>query len=144
MNEFVRNVEIRWSDLDPNFHLRHSVYYDFGALARIAFFNSVGITPQLMLQHNIGPILFKEECIFKKEIRFEDKVTINIKLDKTKTDYARWSIVHEIFKNDNTLAAVISVDGAWIDTLKRKLTPPPYSFNTLFELMPKTQNFQML
>jgi acyl-CoA thioester hydrolase len=144
MNEFVRNVEIRWSDLDPNFHLRHSVYYDFGAFARVAFFNSVGITPQLMVQHNIGPILFKEECIFKKEIRFEDKVTINIKLDKIKTDYARWSIVHEIFRNDNTLAAVISVDGAWIDTLKRKLTPPPYSFNTLFELMPKTQNFQML
>ena len=144
MNEFVRNVEIRWSDLDPNFHLRHSVYYDFGAFARVAFFNSVGITPQLMVQHNIGPILFKEECIFKKEIRFEDKVTINIKLDKIKTDYARWSIVHEIFRNDNTLAAVISVDGAWIDTLKRKLTTPPYSFNTLFELMPKTQNFQML
>ena len=89
MNEFVRNVEIRWSDLDPNFHLRHSVYYDFGAFARVAFFNSVGITPQLMVQHNIGPILFKEECIFKKEIRFEDKVTINIKLDKIKTDYAR-------------------------------------------------------
>ncbi len=144
MNEFISNVEIRWSDLDPNFHLRHSVYYDFGAFSRIAFFTSNGITPQVMFQQNIGPILFREECIFKKEIRFEDKVTVNIKLSKTRPDYSRWTIVHGIFKNDDILAAIITVDGAWLDTQKRKLAIPPGVFNTTFEVIPKTENFQML
>jgi len=144
MNEFISNVEIRWSDLDPNFHLRHSVYYDFGAFSRIVFFTRNGITAQVMLQHNIGPILFREECIFKKEIGFEDKVTINIKLGKTRTDYSRWTIVHEIFKNKDILAALITVDGAWMDTQKRKLAHPPKFFNTVFELMPKAENFQIL
>ena len=144
MNEFISNVEIRWSDLDPNFHLRHSVYYDFGAFSRIAFFTSNGITPEVMMQHNIGPILFREECIFKKEIRFEDKVAINIKLSKTKADYSRWTIVHEIFKNNDILAAIITVDGAWLDTQKRKLSVPPDVFNKTFEIISKTENFQVL
>src|SRR5687768_268098 len=143
MNEFISNVEIRWSDLDPNFHLRHSVYYDFGAFSRITFFTSYGITPQVMLQYNIGPILFREECVFKKEIRFEDKVTINIKLSKTKADYSRWTIVHEIFKNSDTIAAIITVDGAWLDTQKRKLTAPPDIFSKSFEMISKTESFQM-
>ena len=144
MNEFISNVEIRWSDLDPNFHLRHSVYYDFRAFIRIAFFTSNGITPQVMTHHNIGPILFREECIFKKEIRFEDKVTINIKLSRTKADYSRWTIVHEIFKNGDILAAMITVDGAWLDTQRRKLSAPPEVFNKTFETISKTENFQML
>ncbi|MBS1565552.1 MAG: thioesterase, partial [Bacteroidetes bacterium] len=31
MNEFNRYPELRWADMDPNLHLRHSVYYDLGA-----------------------------------------------------------------------------------------------------------------
>ena len=144
MQNFITNIEIRWSDLDPNFHLRHSAYYDFGALSRISFFSKNGITPEIMAQHNIGPILFREECVFKKEIRFGDAVTINLKLGKLKADFSRWTIVHEIFKANNMVAAVITVDGAWLDTEKRKLALPPHSFNTLYELVPKTVDFQMI
>ena len=144
MNDFIHSFEIRWSDLDPNFHLRHSVYYDFGAFSRITVLAANGLTPEAMKQHNIGPILFREECVFKKEIRFGDKVSINIKLDKLKKDFTRWTMVHEIFKNNNQLAAVITIDGAWIDTQKRKLTSPPPFFNTAFELIPKTDTFQLL
>ena len=38
LQSFVRPIQIRWADLDPNFHLRHSVYYDYGAYCRIGFF----------------------------------------------------------------------------------------------------------
>jgi acyl-CoA thioester hydrolase len=37
MDSFTIPLDIRWSDLDPNFHLRHSVYYDYGAFARVQF-----------------------------------------------------------------------------------------------------------
>ena len=143
MNDFIQSPEVRWSDLDPNFHLRHSVYYDFGASIRIAFLTLNGITPARMLEYNIGPVLFREECIFKKEIRFGDRVTINIKLDKLTKDFSRWSMVHEIIKNDGIPAALITIDGAWIDTQKRKLAVPPAIFNTAFDLIPKTDAFQL-
>jgi acyl-CoA thioesterase FadM len=32
---FSKQLSFRWSDLDPNFHVRHSAYYDFGAQHRI-------------------------------------------------------------------------------------------------------------
>ena len=69
MQNFSRPVQIRWSDLDPNFHLRHSVYYDWGALCRIEFLYQFGLTTDIMQQLNFGPILFREECVFKKEIK---------------------------------------------------------------------------
>lgn len=37
MEKFIQEIQLRWSDLDPNFHLRHSVYYDWGAFCRIEF-----------------------------------------------------------------------------------------------------------
>lgn len=144
MDEALTGVEIRWSDLDPNFHLRHSVYYDFGAFSRISFFTQNGITPEVMSQHNIGPILFREECVFRKEIVFGDKVTLNMKLDKITKDFSRWTIVHEIFKNDTQRAAIITVDGAWLDTTKRKLTLPPPLFNAAYTSLSKTSTFQVI
>ena len=66
--KYVKKVEIRWSDLDPNYHLRHSVYYDFGAYCRICFLIENGITDELMKQYEVGPVLFREECLFKREI----------------------------------------------------------------------------
>ena len=132
MADYFKQIEIRWSDLDPNFHLRHSAYYDFGAYSRISFMNENGITPQVLGEAHIGPVIFREECIFRKEIKFGDKVKINLKLAKSNDDFSRWTMVHEIWKNDDTLCAVITVDGAWLNTVHRKLTTPPQSFRELF------------
>jgi acyl-CoA thioester hydrolase len=57
MSAYIKPLEIRWSDLDPNFHVRHSVYYDFGAYVRICFLNEHGLTPAFMLKHQFGPVL---------------------------------------------------------------------------------------
>ena len=138
---YSKKIEIRWSDLDPNFHLRHSVYYDMGAYARISFLHETGITPQVMTQHHIGPIIFREECLFKKEIKFGDEITINLQLDKLSTNSSKWTMKHEIWKNGDTLAALLTIDGAWMDTQLRKITTPPEIFIKGFELIPKTKSF---
>ncbi len=144
MATFEKKIEIRWSDLDPNYHLRHSVYYDYGAYSRISFLNENGITPALMLQQNIGPIIFREECLFKKEIKFGDELMVNVKLDKATTDISRWTMIHELWKNGNTLAAIITVDGAWLDTYLRKLAKPPLDFKTAFDNIQKTEKFELI
>jgi acyl-CoA thioester hydrolase len=142
MENFIKEIQVRWSDLDPNVHLRHSVYYDWGALSRIEFLYAHGLTANLMQQLHFGPILFREECVFKKEIRFGDKVTIGLKLLKSRKDYSRWTIQHDIFKNDDTLSAILTVDGAWLDTVQRKLAAPPVKVSAVFLQMPVDENFQ--
>jgi acyl-CoA thioester hydrolase len=142
MDSFTRAIQVRWSDLDPNAHVRHSVYYDWGALSRMEFFYAAGLTAETMQQLRFGPILFREECIFKKEIGLGDTVSINLVLVKSRKDNSRWSIRHEIMKNGETISAVVSVDGAWIDIEKRKLTVPPALVTEVFSQMPRAIDFQ--
>ena len=144
MEEFIKDIQVRWSDLDPNVHLRHSVYYDWGAFCRIAFFDEHQLTTELMQRLQIGPILFREECIFKKEIRLGDKVRINLEVLQAKRDYSRWSIRHAIIKNTDSLSAIITVDGAWLDIAKRKLAIPPSEVAEVLVQMPKAENFHWL
>ena len=144
MEAYFKNVEIRWSDLDPNYHLRHSVYYDLGAFCRIAFLNENGITPQVMLSHHIGPVLFREECVFNREVKFGDELKVNLKLGQSTLDMRRWTLVHELWKQKDVVAAIITVEGAWLDTDLRKLTIPPAIFKTAFEMIPKTDGFTFI
>ncbi len=97
-----------------------------------------------MHEQKFGPVLFREECIFKREIAFGDSVVINFSLTKVSADMGRWSMVHELWKNNDTLAAVINVDGAWIDTVKRKITLPPEAFSRLFNTAPRAATFEVV
>ncbi len=144
MNEYVKEIQVRWSDLDPNFHLRHSVYYDWGAFCRVAFLDEHKLSAGEMQRLQIGPILFREECVFRKEIRLGDKVFINLQATKAKRDYSRWSIQHTITKNGDTVAAIVTVDGAWMDVVKRKLATPAKEVFDTFAQMPVAENFQWL
>ncbi len=144
MNEFNRIVQLRWSDIDPNIHVRHSVYYDWGAFCRIEFLNEHGLTTHLMQELQFGPILFREECIFRREIRLEDKIKIDLHIIRSRKDFSRWSIQHHVLKNDETVGAVLTVDGAWMDLSKRKLASPPQKVFEVFDQMPKGENFEWL
>ncbi|GGH61161.1 hypothetical protein GCM10011379_09860 [Filimonas zeae] len=133
--------EVRWSDLDPNFHVRHNVYYDWAATARILCLTHAGFGAAFMAQHHLGPVLFREEAIFKREVHLGDAVEVSMQLVKSRRDFSRWSWTHEIIKNGDTVAAVINVDGAFIDTQLRKLTTPPDSLIDLFTQIPKSPDF---
>src|SRR5687767_6999204 len=112
MEKFKKEVQVRWSDLDPNFHLRHSVYYDWGAFCRIEYLNDNGLTAEIMQSLNFGPILFREECIFKREIRSGDEIVIDLSVLWCKKDFSRWSFRHQVVKNGDTLCAILTVEGA--------------------------------
>ena len=143
MSPFSKIISIRWSDIDPNFHLRHSAYYDFGAQQRIEVIESLGITLRLMQEQGFGPILFREECVFKKEIRLSDTITIHAKLASRNADASRWTIRHEFVSADDKVCAILTLDGAWLDTRKRKLLSPiPQLVTDAFDSFPKTENFK--
>jgi acyl-CoA thioester hydrolase len=141
----MNNLNLRWSDLDPNFHLRHSSYYDLAAQARIDILNEYGITIDMMKEENVGPVLFKEQCEFKREVHLNSKIHIVTKLLKMKMDGSFWVIQHEFLSEDNMLHALIKVEGSWIDTIKRKLARPvPESILSGFEQFPKSEEFEYI
>jgi acyl-CoA thioester hydrolase len=144
LQSFVRPLQIRWADLDPNFHLRHSVYYDYGAYCRIGFFEEFGLSNARMQELQFGPILFREEAIFRKEIRMGDQLTIDLQLIKSRKDFSRWAIRHQLIKNQDILAATLLVEGAWINTSIRKLATPPSGLVEIFAKMPRAEEFSWI
>ena len=144
MNKFSLPVQIRWADIDQNRHLRHSVYYDYGAMVRITFLSRMGLTAEKLDELKIGPIIFREEAIFKREIHLEDVIEIDLELTKATPDYSRWTIRHNITKKDGTVAAILNLDGAWIDIQKRKLALAPEFIQKIFLDFPKSGDFEMV
>ena len=141
---FKQTVQIRWADIDANKHLRHSVYYDYGASMRMIALNALGLTMEKLQELMIGPVLFREEAIFRREILFGDDIIINVELVKARADFARWSLRHHLTKRDGTLAAIINIDAAWIDLAKRKLAIPDPSIVKVFEQFPRASDYQLL
>jgi acyl-CoA thioester hydrolase len=144
MEKYSKTMQIRWSDVDQNRHLRHSVYYDFGALVRISFMSEQGLTARKLEELSIGPILFREEAIFRHEIRPEDKITVDVELTKMNQDFSRWSLRQHFRKEDCTLSAIVTMDGAWIDLNTRKLAIPNSFAQSVFDLFPKSVNLKMV
>ena len=144
MEKFSLPIQVRWSDIDQNRHLRHSAYYDYGATVRIACFSDHGLTNLKFEELHIGPILFREEAVFKREIKFEDRITIDMEVTKATADFSRWSIRHHFYKEDKTLCAIINLDGAWIDIVKRKLAVPDAFTQNVFNDFPKAKDFESI
>jgi acyl-CoA thioester hydrolase len=144
MEKYSLPIQIRWADIDQNRHLLHSVYYDYGAMVRITFLSGMGLSAEKMEELKIGPIIFREEAIFRREINLEDEIEIDMELVKATSDFARWTIRHTITKKDGTVAAILNLDGAWIDIQKRKLTSPGEFIQKIFRAFPKSADFQMM
>jgi acyl-CoA thioester hydrolase len=134
--QFSTTLQIRWADIDANGHLRHSAYFDFGATARMMFMSENGLTIGKLKELDIGPVLFREEAMFKREIRLEDVITVDVILTKSTPDFSRWSLRHHFCKADGSLAATINLDAAWIDTKLRKLTKPGLFVQEVFKKLP--------
>ncbi len=138
---FQITFNTKWSDFDPNRHMRHTAYNDYAAEVRVRFFQEHGLSINEFAKLNIGPILFKEETSFLKEIHIGENITVKMELEGVSKGIERWRFKHQLFNEKGELSAEIKVYGAWIDLIKRKLTAPPKKFETIFETLPKSANF---
>lgn len=140
----IYNSKVIWAQMDANQHLRHSAYADLAAQARVELLESMELNMDVFQKLKIGPILFREELIYLKEIRGTQKVKISSELVKSRPDGSRWSIRHEVFREDGVKSAIINVEGAWLDLVQRKLTGLPENFATAFNAMPKSEDYEQL
>jgi acyl-CoA thioester hydrolase len=132
----------KWSDFDPNRHMRHTAYNEYAAEVRVRYFAEQNFSIDEFTKHNIGPILFTEETSFRKEIHLGENISVNFKLCGLSQNNERWKITHEVFNEAGKLSAVIKVYGAWINLTKRKLATPPKEAENLFLNALKSDDFE--
>jgi acyl-CoA thioester hydrolase len=139
--KFYYEGQVLWAQIDANQHLRHSAYADFGAQARLSLLNNLGLAASVLYGHKIGPVLFREELIYLREVGINDYVKVTCEVIKSRPDGSRWTMRHEIYRGDGVKAAVITVEGAWIDMEKRKLTLLPPELSDLYAQAPKSSDY---
>lgn len=139
-NVFYEGV-VLWSQIDANQHMRHSAYADFAAQARLSMLESLGLKPSVLYGYKVGPVLFREELTYLREVGINELINVTCEITKAPKDGSRWSIRHEIYRSDGVKAAIIVADGAWIDMDKRKLAVLPPEIRKLFMMAPKSIDY---
>lgn len=139
---FKVDFTTRWADFDANIHMRHTAYNDYCAEARMRYFNKFGITIQDFAKEKVGPILFEENTKFLKEIHMGEDISVNLKVLGLSEKGERWKIQHEVFNAKGKISAIITVYGAWLDLVQRKLTAPPIKFQEAFSGAERTEDFE--
>jgi len=139
--EIAYEGQVLWAQIDANQHMRHSAYADFGAQARLMMLEKFGMGAHELYKNGIGPVVFREEMIYLREVRMNDYLKVSCELTKSRADGSRWSIRHEIYRSDGVKAAIINIDGAWIDIAKRKLALLPPELTERFNKAPKSEDY---
>ena len=144
MVDYFETIIVRWADLDPNGHVRHSVYYDYGAQSRLGYLQSRGMHIGRLRQMQIGPVLFREEAKFLRELHMGDQLKIDFKIAGLTETGKRWRIRHNIIRGDDELTAILDMDGAWLNLKERRTVEPPQELAAIFNDLPKTDDFEIL
>ena len=133
--------QVLWSQIDANVHLRHSAYADFCAQARSNMLNQLGLSLAEFSKMKIGPILFREELNYHREISLDEYIKVTVEISKFNRKNSRFSFRHEIFKQNGVRAAVVVVDGAWMNLVERKLTAVPEAWLPVLDKIPRADDY---
>ncbi len=140
--EFYKIFTPIWADMDPNRHMRHTAYNDYAAQVRVAFLQDYGYDVEKLEKLKLGPVLFREETSFLREIRLGDTIKVDLRVSGLSREGRRWNMVHHIYNGEGKISAVIKVEGAWIDMEKRKVVVPPPDLFEKFKNLPRTEDFK--
>lgn len=134
--------QVLWAQLDPNRHLRHSAYADFCAQARSNMLNKAGLSLAEFAKNHIGPILFREELIYHREIGLDERIFVKVEMNRLNLKNYRFSFRHEIYKENGIKAATVNVDGAWLNLVERKLTGIPKEWEPIIAHIPRSADYE--
>ena len=142
--EYAKTFQVIWANIDANRHLRHSAYNDYAAQVRVNFFTDYGFSIEQLVKKEIGPILFREETRFLREVRINEMIKVDIQAAAMRRDGSKWKVIHTIYKEEGDKAAIVTVEGAWMDLKLRKTMVPPKELLSIFENMPKSEDFEYI
>ena len=123
------------SFIDFNGHLAEFGYYYYGVEGLRKLCEDKGCTPRLYEELKIGPITFQTTVSFKKEVREGLIIIVNPRITSMSEDCKKWSSQSDILNLAGELCASIVSNGAFMDHVSRKVTPPPKELQEKWKLL---------
>lgn len=122
---FSRSFDVRWADVDPNRHLRHSAFADYATHVRLQYLEDQGWAMSRFSSEGIGPVILREETRYKREVELGDVISVDFRVGHMSKCGRKWTVIQHITRRDGELCAVCTLDGIWLDLAKRRPLRPP-------------------
>mgnify|MGYP005665263365 FL=1 len=129
--EYIINSDF----IDFNGHLAEFGYYYYGVDGLRKLCEDKGCTPKLYEELEIGPITFQTTVSFKREVRENSMIIVNPRITSMSEDCKKWSSQSDIVNETRELCASIVSNGAFMDHVSRKVSPPPKELQEKWKLL---------
>jgi acyl-CoA thioester hydrolase len=136
--------EVRWADLDPNGHARHTAFMDWATHSRLVAFASAGLPATRFHGLGIGPVIFREEADYLREVQSGDRVRVSLEFTGASADWKHFRIRHRLTRQDGVACATVVVRGSWLSLAERRVVVPPPEIVRACEAMPRAADFGWL
>jgi acyl-CoA thioester hydrolase len=136
-----RTYETRWSDVDANGHVRHTVYPELCAEARVGWLRDAGYGWDRFEREGLGPVLLREEIDYRRELRLGERVEVDLAAAGLSPDGGRWRLRHTLRREDGELVAEVLVLGGWLSLAARRLIPAPAALREVMFAVPRTSDY---
>ena len=141
---YLKTFDVRWSDLDANWHLANGAYINFMSSTRMAFFFENGFGQHVMARHGIGPVIFYEHVYYLREVLPGAPVRVSLEVKGFSEDGMFFEFHHDFYDQDGRHMAHGQMMGGWMDLEKRKLCSLAPELLRRLELMEKADGFRIL
>ena len=141
---YLKEFEIRWSDVDANRHLANSAYVNFMSHTRMAYLWELGLSQKNLAQHQIGPVVFYEHMYYFKEVFPGRPVKVSLEVMGLSEDGKFFEFHHNFYDAKGKNVAHCEMMGAWISLKSRKLVNLPSDLLALFNAVERPDGFKVL
>ena len=139
---FIREYDIRWSEIDANFHLTSAAYINYITDTRLAFFVENSFSFNEMKKYNLGPIVLSEKSFFFKEVFPNDRIKCAICLHGMREDFSIITIEQRIFNASGQNCYLAYTKIAFLDHRTRRITSPNEELLDILNKVPKSKDFK--
>lgn len=141
---FIKEFEVRWSDVDANRHLANSAYINFMSHARMSYLMELGFDQRMMAKHQIGPVVFYEHMYYFKEVFPGRPIRVSLEVMGMSQDGKFFEFHHNFYDAKGRNVAHCEMMGAWMSLETRKLIGLPKELLEVFDSTEKPNGFRML
>ena len=142
--EFCREYIVRWSDLDGNKHMKNIAYMEYAMQTRFHIWDELGFTVKDFDHHHIGPIAFREESLYFRELHIHEHFSVNFSVGGLSDDFRKFTFRNDLFAHDGALSAIVRVEGAWLDMQRRKIIIPPPELIAVLQQIPHADDYTVI
>jgi acyl-CoA thioester hydrolase len=144
VDQFRQSFRVGWGDLDGNHHMANRAFLDRAADTRVLFFAHHGFPVARFALERIGPVILREELVYRKELRLLDEFTVDLEAFGFSPDGTRFDLSNTFRSSDDRVAAVVRSEGLWFDLDQRRPRTPLPELDAICRTMPRGEGFKEL